>query len=133
MKLRKIRLFFPAGLALLSALPVAVTHAQTPEQHQSMAYYIAEFEPTVPGAIQPYSARVEATFKPFGGRFIVRGGNLEPLEGTPPNGRLIIIAFDSVDQARAWYNSPAYEAIKPIRHQAGTSNVYIVPGVIPIP
>ncbi len=77
-----------------------------------MAYYIAEFEPTVPGAIQPYSASVESTFRPFGGRFIVRGGGVELLEGMPPSGRLVIIAFDSVDQARAWYNSPAYEAIK---------------------
>nr|WP_315592812.1 DUF1330 domain-containing protein [uncultured Cupriavidus sp.] len=108
---------------------MAVVHAQTAAQSQPMAYYIAEFEPTVPGAIQPYSARVESTFRPFGGRFLVRGGETESLEGTPPHGRLVIIAFDNMDQARAWYNSPAYEAIKPIRHQAGTSNVYIVPGV----
>lgn len=132
MRVRRSRLLSAACLTVLSASPVSVTRAQTPTSSHPMAYYIAEFEPTVPGAIQPYSARVESTFKPFGGRFIVRGGDMELLEGIPPNGRLVIIAFDSVDQARAWYNSPAYEAIKPIRQQAGKSNVYIVPGVIPI-
>lgn len=103
---------FCVGLTILSASPLTFTHAQMATPPPSMAYYIAEFEPTVPGAIQPYSASVESTFRPFGGRFIVRGGGVELLEGMPPSGRLVIIAFDSVDQARAWYNSPAYEAIK---------------------
>jgi hypothetical protein len=45
-------------------------------------------------AIKPYSANVESTFKPFGGRFIVCGADPVPLEGRSPKGRLVIIAFD---------------------------------------
>ncbi|MGH9915283.1 MAG: DUF1330 domain-containing protein [Pyrinomonadaceae bacterium] len=117
---------------LLSCIPLfsvvaAGSSAAQGNTSTTMAYYIAEFEPTVPGEIQPYSARVESTSRPFGGRFIVRGGEMDSLEGT--RGRLVIIAFDGIEQARAWYSSPAYEEIEPIRHRAGKSNVYIVPGV----
>jgi Domain of unknown function (DUF1330) len=58
-----------------------------PSQAQSMAakaYYVAEFELTDPEGIKPYSTGVGATLKPFGGRFIVRGGKLVGLEGPPP-------------------------------------------------
>ncbi|MEW1780671.1 DUF1330 domain-containing protein [Arthrobacter sp. NPDC080086] len=106
------------ALAILLAAPL---HGQTrAEPDMPRAYYIAEFEPTVPGAIKPYSERVESTLKPFGGRFIVRGGTLQALEGPAPKGVVVIIEFDSLERAQAWYRSPAYEALKPIRQSAGT-------------
>lgn len=73
------------ALAILLAAPL---HAQTNAEKPDMpkAYYIAEFEPTIPGAIRPYSERVESTLKPFGGRFIARRGTLDALEGPPPKG-----------------------------------------------
>ncbi|GFM49040.1 hypothetical protein ALQ47_02755 [Pseudomonas cichorii] len=111
-----------------ASLAMSAAFAQTPG---SMTYYVAEFEPTIPGAIKPYSDRVEDTFKPFGGRFIVRGGEIDALEGEKPMGRMIVIAFDNIEQARAWYSSPAYEELKPIRHKAGKTNVYIVQGIQP--
>ncbi|MCV4285018.1 DUF1330 domain-containing protein [Pseudomonas capsici] len=111
-----------------ASLAMSAAFAQTPGP---MAYYVAEFEPTIPGAIKPYSDRVEDTFKPFGGRFIVRGGEIDALEGEKPMGRMIVIAFDNIEQARAWYRSPAYEELKPIRHKAGKTNVYIVQGIQP--
>jgi len=93
------------------------------------AYYIADFEVADREAIKPYSANVEASFKPFGGRFIVRGADPVSLEGLQPKGRLVIIQFDSLEKAQAWYNSPAYSELRPIRHKAGTSNVYILQGL----
>ncbi|WP_412771278.1 DUF1330 domain-containing protein [Ralstonia syzygii] len=45
-----------------------------------VAYRAAEFEPPVPGTFRPYSERVESAQKPFGGRFLVRGGKLDVLE-----------------------------------------------------
>lgn len=93
------------------------------------AYYVADYEATIPGAIKPYSEQVESTFKPYGGRFIVRGGQLLPLEGVAPKGRMIVIEFDSLERAQAWYHSPGYEKLKPIRWAAGNTNVYIVEGV----
>ncbi|RYB03097.1 DUF1330 domain-containing protein [Lichenibacterium ramalinae] len=53
--------------------------------------------------IKPCSAAVEGTFKPFGGRSIVRGRI-----PSRSKGRLVVIMFDSLDKARAWYDSPAY-------------------------
>lgn len=124
----------PVGVRTLGALAIllaAPLHAQTKAEKPDMlrAYYIAEFEPTVPGAIRPYSERVESTLKPFGGRFIVRSGTLDALEGAAPKGVVVIIEFDSLERARAWYRSEAYEELKPIRHRAGNSRVYIAEGV----
>jgi len=93
------------------------------------AYYVAEFQPTDQEAIKPYSAQVESTFRPYGGRFIVRGGQLNIKEGFGAQGRLVIIKFDSLKQAQDWYNSPEYQNIIPIRHRSGNSRTYIVEGL----
>lgn len=127
-------LAIPVGVRTLGALAIllaAPLHGQTLAEKPDMprAYYVAEFEPTVPGAIRPYSERVESTLKPFGGRFIARGGTLEALEGPAAKGVIVIIEFDNLERAQAWYRSPAYEALKPIRQRAGNSRVYITEGV----
>jgi uncharacterized protein (DUF1330 family) len=113
----------PPSLAQLAAKPPA---ASLPH-----AYYIAEFEPTVPDAIKPYSAQVASTFEPFGGRFIVRGGQAAYLEGAPSKGRIVIIEFDSMAKAQAWYASPAYSALREIRYKAGISRTFILEGIAP--
>ena len=114
-----------ATVATLSLPSAATLHAQQASL-AGPAYYVADFEVTDREAIRPYSANVEATFAPFGGRFIVRGGDPVPLEGQSPKGRLVVIEFDSMEKAQAWYNSPAYSQLRPIRQSAGRSNVYIV-------
>jgi len=93
------------------------------------AYYVAEFQPTDRDAIKPYSAQVEATFLPYGGRFIVRGGEPDIKEGFDAQGRLVIIKFDSLKRAQEWYNSSEYQKIIPLRHRAGNSRTYIVEGL----
>lgn len=109
--------------------------AQTPTDLASVssplrpAYFVAEFQLTDPESIKPYSARVESTFKPYSGRFIVRGGDMDVKEGFGAQGRLIVIQFDSLAQANAWYNSPEYQAIIPIRHRSGNTRTYIVEGL----
>jgi uncharacterized protein (DUF1330 family) len=114
------------GLSLTAALaqvqPVAPARAP--------AYYISEFELINPEGIRPYSAAVESTFTPFGGRYVVRGGKVASLEG-PPAKRVIMIAFPSLEQAQAWYDSPAYRAIMPIRHKSANSRVFIMEGFAP--
>ena len=122
------------GTALCLALPLSA-HGQTAAAPRP-AYYLADFELTHPDAIKPYSAQVAATFAPFGGRYLVRGGTQTLLEGEASGGRLVIIAFDSAAQARAWYDSPAYARLKPIRQAAGKSRVLLVdglPGAMPAP
>lgn len=94
------------------------------------AYFIAEFQLTDPDAIKPYSANVEATFKPYSGRFVIRGGFMDVKEGFGAQGHLIMIQFDSLAQANAWYNSPEYQALIPIRHRSGNTRTYIVEGAV---
>lgn len=116
--IRKIILAF-----LIAFTGVSSALAVTP------AYYVAEFQPTDREAIKPYSAQVESTFRPYGGRFIVRGGQPNIKEGFGAQGRLVIIKFDSLKQAQDWYNSPEYQNIIPIRHRSGNSRTYIVEGL----
>ncbi len=58
------------------------------------------------------------------GRVRVGAGNYKVLNRR----RCPFIAFDSMERAQAWYDSPAYRAIRPIRHKSATSRVYIVEG-----
>jgi uncharacterized protein (DUF1330 family) len=112
---------------VIGALAVNGLHAQAPSASKLPAFYIAEFEVTDPEGLKPYSARVASTLEPFGGRFIVRGGKIAPLEGEAPKG-LVVIAFESMEKAQAWYDSPAYQELRPIRHKAAKSLVFIVEG-----
>jgi uncharacterized protein (DUF1330 family) len=115
-----------AGL-IIAALTVKGLHAQLPSASKLPAFYIAEFEVTDPEGLKPYSARVASRLEPFGGRFIVRGGKIAPLAGEAPKGR-VVIAFESMEKAQGWFNSPTYQEIKPIRHKAAKSRTFIVEG-----
>jgi len=86
---------------------------------------------TDPTGIREYGAKVGETLAPFNGHyhFIVRGGKTESLDGDAPPKGIVVIAFDSSEQAHAWYNSPAYEAIRPIRQAATKGRMFIVDGV----
>jgi uncharacterized protein (DUF1330 family) len=91
-------------------------------------YVIVSVDVLDPEAYRTYQQQVPPTIQQFGGRFIVRGGDIETVEGDPPN-RLVVIEFDSVDRARAWYHSPEYQAILPLRLQhARTAFLAIVAG-----
>ncbi len=67
-----------------AALGVQAIHAQGPSQAARPAFYISEFEVTDPEALKPYRERVDATFAPFGGRYVVRGDEIASLEGSRP-------------------------------------------------
>jgi uncharacterized protein (DUF1330 family) len=92
-------------------------------------YIVADIEITDPDEYQTYSKQTQATLEPYGGKFIVRGGNAEMLEGDWEPKRLVIIEFPSVEQATAWYNSPGYLSIVGIRHHSAVSRIFLVQGV----
>jgi uncharacterized protein (DUF1330 family) len=94
-------------------------------------YLIAEVEITDPGKLQNYAEKVEQTLAPFNHHYVVRTSKIQTLEGDLPTNRIVIIAFDSVDKAREFYDSPAYAAIKPIRQSAAKSRIFIVEGLAP--
>ena len=96
------------------------------------AYVIVDVEVNDPEAYRDYTGAVPATLTPFGGRFIVRGGDYETLEGDWRPKRIVILEFPSVERAKAWHASPEYQAILPIRHQhARTNFLTVVDGVSP--
>jgi uncharacterized protein (DUF1330 family) len=73
-----------------------------------------------------YRKAVPATVEAFGGKFIVRGGNLKLLEGQWPHPRLVIIEFPSREAAEGWYASPDYQKIIGLRHNSSVGNLVIV-------
>jgi uncharacterized protein (DUF1330 family) len=123
--------FALTGLAgvLIGAAGAVALHAQ--QEKVPPAYVIAEVEVTDPPTMQKYGANVPETLAPFNHHYVVRSNKIQSLEGEPPKGGVIIIAFDSVENARAWYDSPAYAAIRPIRQSAAKSRIFIVEGLPP--
>jgi len=97
----------------------------------SLAYVINEIWVTDTEAYGEYVRRSPATLEPFGGRFIVRGGNGTPLIGEAPSARVVVIEFPSRDAAESWFASDAYQTILKIRNAASTSRVFVVDGVAP--
>ncbi|RKE23477.1 DUF1330 domain-containing protein [Streptomyces sp. TLI_171] len=76
-----------------------------------------------------YLERIDATLEPFGGRFIVHGGKLETVEGSWGQSGTIVIEFPDFAQARAWWDSPAYQEILPLRTRRMVADIVLVEGV----
>ena len=92
-------------------------------------YIVADIEITDPDAYQKYAQQTAATIERYGGKFLVRGGRSETLEGDWKTERLVILEFPSVEQAKKWYDSPEYSAIKGIRHRSAISSMLLVHGI----
>ena len=90
-------------------------------------YVVAEVDVTDPATFQKYAEKAPGTIAASNGHYVIRGGKSVSIEGEPPK-RFVVIAFDSVEKAKAWEDSPAYEAIKPIRHSSAKSRVFIIEG-----
>ncbi len=124
----KLKMLFAAlGGVALGAIATASIYAQT---RTAPAFLIGDIEVTDQATYQTYASQVPPTLEPFGGHYIVRGGSTVPLEGAAPN-RVVVTEFPSLEKAKAWYNSPAYSAIRPIRQRASKSHVFLVEGVAP--
>jgi uncharacterized protein (DUF1330 family) len=93
------------------------------------AYLINDMTVSDPDLLEDYKKLSPATVTQYGGRFLARGGQVETLEGTWSPKRLVIIAFPSIAQARAWADSAEYAPAKRLRQQASTSNIVVVEGV----
>jgi uncharacterized protein (DUF1330 family) len=99
----------------------------TPEDGMA-AYIIAEVEVTDSETYQSYRAQTPGVIARYGGRFIVRGGAAELLEGERHPGRIVVIEFADLAAAKRFYDSPEYQAIIGTRHQAATSRLILVEG-----
>ncbi len=87
---------------------------------------IVEVDVHDPEAYREYAALVPATLRPHEGRFLVRGGAHETLEGDWRPRRLVVLEFPSTDDARRWYASAEYATAMAIRQRASSGNLVLV-------
>ena len=93
-----------------------------------VAYIINDMEVTDPATLEEYKKLSPATVAKYGGKFLARGGGTEKLEGSWLPKRLVILEFPSMEQAKAWANSPEYAPAKQIRQRASKSNIIVTEG-----
>lgn len=95
------------------------------------AYIIADIEVTAPEAFEEYRARVPAVIAAHGGRYLVRGGETETIEGTAAAGRIVVLEFPDMAAARRFVASPDYAPLGEIRKKASKSRLIMVDGYRP--
>ena len=94
------------------------------------AYVISEVEVLDDRLINTYRAMAEATIAQYGGRYIVRGGAVEAVEGErDPARRFVIVEFPTMERAREWYGSREYAEALKVRATALTRTLVFVEGV----
>jgi uncharacterized protein (DUF1330 family) len=92
------------------------------------AYVIVEMEVTDPVAIEEYRRLAGASVAQHGGRFIVRGGKLDYLEGGWHPERIVVLEFPDSATARTWWSSPDYAAARTVRDRAAHTRMVLVEG-----
>ena len=92
------------------------------------AYVIYQGEVTDPDRYEEYKVVAAAAIAAAGGRYVVRGGDVEVLEGEPPAGRTVVLEFPSMQAALAWYHGDAYAAARTLREGAARARMYAVDG-----
>jgi uncharacterized protein (DUF1330 family) len=92
------------------------------------AYIIAEVEVTNPAGYEAYRPLAGASIAQYGGKFVVRGGKAELVEGTQELARIVVIEFADTAAAKRWYNSPEYQEALKIRLANSTGRVLLVEG-----
>lgn len=93
------------------------------------AYVIAHLQDAAPHPeVADYIERLPSTFGPYGGRYLVHGTPHEVKEGSWPGG-VVMIGFPGIEEARAWWDSPAYREIAPLRSRNVEGDIIIVNGV----
>jgi uncharacterized protein (DUF1330 family) len=91
-------------------------------------YIIVDVKITNPVGYDDYRKHTQSTLEAYGGKFIVRGGKAELLEGDWDPGRIVILEFPSVEKAKAWWSSAPYEKIKGIRQANSVTQMIVVEG-----
>ena len=92
------------------------------------AYVIAEIDVVDPAAYEDYRRQVLAVVTKYGGKFIVRGGKIEPKEGGWTPKRIVVVEFASLAQAQKFYDSPEYAPLIKLRQKASKGKLILVEG-----
>lgn len=102
-------------------------HAQAREGG-TLGYFIGDIEVTDPDTYAKYAAGVPETVALYGGTYLVRGAQGEVAEGSWTPKRLVVLEFESLERAKAWYNSPEYADLKKLRQSASKGNLIFADG-----
>ena len=92
-------------------------------------YLVATLDLTNPDAYGPYRDQVPAIIERHGGRYLVRGGAMEPLEGEAKFSRVVVVEFPSVDAVKSFYTDPEYQRIIPLRTENAQGTLIVAEGV----
>jgi uncharacterized protein (DUF1330 family) len=92
------------------------------------AYFVVELDTKNMDAMAEYRAAVPGTLAQYGGRFLVRGGATELVEGEPEPKRIVILEFADAAAVKRWYHSPEYQKILPGRLENASGRAFIVEG-----
>jgi len=93
------------------------------------AYIIVNVKITDPASYVGYTQLTPATITAYGGKFIVRGGKAEQLEGNLTPGRIVILEFPDFETAKEWWGSEIYAGAKAIRQKAAQTEMIVVEGI----
>lgn len=93
------------------------------------AYALVDVEVTDSAGFAEYRKLAPATIAAFGGRFLVRGGAMEVLEGEWRPKRLVVLEFPDLATLKSWYQSPEYQQLLELRKRTATSDIVIVEGI----
>ncbi len=93
------------------------------------AFVIASVNVTNPEKYKDYQALTPGAIAAHGGKFVVRGGAMEVLEGEWPRPRAVVLQFDSIDAAKKFYHSAEYTAARAKREGAAEFSMIVVEGI----
>ena len=93
------------------------------------AYLIADVEVTNPDGYEDYRAKVPAIIAAYGGRYLVRGGTCEVLEGDGTPRRRVVLEFATMAKLKAFWESPEYRPLRALRERNADSHLVAVEGV----
>jgi uncharacterized protein (DUF1330 family) len=91
-------------------------------------YFFAEIEITDPEAYRHYMPLAAAAVAAYGGRYLVRGGDMRVVEGNRPVRRAVILEFESPERAEEFYRSPQYQKALALRLQSSKGDAYLLTG-----
>jgi uncharacterized protein (DUF1330 family) len=95
------------------------------------AYVISEVEMRDAADFEAYRTIAAKTIAHYGGRYLVRGGSANLIEGRPPPKTVIVVEFPTMERLREWYGSPEYAEALELRHTALDRRLIFVEGIAP--
>jgi uncharacterized protein (DUF1330 family) len=93
------------------------------------AYVIVNIDVKDPVRYEDYKRQAAATVTAYGGRYVVRGGAAEVVEGSWTPKRVVVLEFPSLARAREWLASPEYAPARRLRHETADSEMILVEGM----